>query len=237
MSPFRLLVVVGLGGLTALAGGVGAEPPMRAGAEKPAEQPFHKELLKIAADYKSWGRVDDEMRWAPWLCRTPNPGLAHVSASKDEQTHGQKLYSLFARQRDDYVKLAKGKTVAVGQAIVKQSWLPDEITDPKERPGKQIDGVKVVLTPAPDAKDRQLGHLGDHFYPYVWKGEKVFKATQRAELFIMMKLAPGTPGTDAGWVYATATPDGKKITSVGKVASCMRCHVDPKRDRLFGLAK
>lgn len=30
-----------------------------------AEKPFEKELLQVAKNYKSWGRVDDEARWAP----------------------------------------------------------------------------------------------------------------------------------------------------------------------------
>ena len=29
---------------------------------------------QIARDYISWGRVDDELRWAPGLCRQPLPG-------------------------------------------------------------------------------------------------------------------------------------------------------------------
>jgi hypothetical protein len=53
----------------------------------------------------------------------------------------------------------------------------------------------------------------------------------------MFKLEPGTPGTDAGWVYGTVTPDGKQVTSAGRVESCMGCHQDAPHDRLFGLAK
>jgi len=56
-------------------------------------------------------------------------------------------------------------------------------------------------------------------------------------LFIMMKLAPKTPGTDNGWVYGTVTADGKTVTSAGRVQSCMECHSPAPYDRLFGLAK
>jgi hypothetical protein len=55
----------------------------------------------------------------------------------------------------------------------------------------------------------------------------------RGPLFLMMKT--GEPDSDDGWIYATATPDGKSITSWGKLASCMECHQSAKHDRLFGL--
>ena len=76
----------------------------------------------------------------------------------------------------------------------------------------------------------------DHFYPYVIKDDKVFKAGKQSDLFIMLKLDRKTPNTDDGWVYGTVTPDAKTVTSAGKVASCMKCHVEAKADRLFGLA-
>ncbi len=57
--------------------------------------------------------------------------------------------------------------------------------------------------------------------------------TKKNALFIMMKLDPATLDTDKGWVYGTVTPDGKTVTSSGKVESCMGCHVQVKGDRLF----
>jgi hypothetical protein len=201
--------------------------------------PFHQDLLKVASDYKEWGRVDDQMGWAALDCQAPLPGQVAFSSSHDERTHGQKLYSLFARHRQDYVALTKGNKVDVGQVIVKQSWLPEEITDPKQMPGREIDATKVVRTKNPKAKVQQDGFdpSTDNLYPYVWKGDKVYKATKQGDLFIMMKLDPKTPGTDEGWVYGTVTPDGKNVTSAGKVASCMKCHQEAKCERLFGLLK
>jgi hypothetical protein len=217
-----------------------SDPPK---PEKAADEPFHKELLKIATEYKAWGRVDDEMRWAPVDCRLPNPGQAKFSESKDEKTHGQKLYSLFARRHEDYLKLEKNAAVRVDQVVVKQSWIPEEITEEKDKPSRQIDQKRVVITKNPETKperesvfDRDMAFdRNDRFYPYVWKGDKVFKASKQADLFIMMKLDAKTPGTDEGWVYATVTPDGKKVTAAGKIESCMKCHQDAKYDRLFGL--
>lgn len=168
------------------------------------------------------------------------PGRVYASASDEERTHGKKLYSLFARERDGYVAHTEGQTVDIGQVVVKQSWLPEEITDPKERPRKPLDGDDVVVSPAASrVAGRKSGNqnIADHFYPYVWKGDKVFKAKKQAELFVMLKLDPETPNTDEGWVYATVTPDGKKVTSAGMLESCIKCHRDATSDRLFGVSK
>jgi len=194
---------------------------------------FDREILKAAAEYKSWGRVDDDLRWAPTRCvGVPKPGRAYASASDEDRTHGKKLYSLFARERDDYVAHTQGQTVEVGQVIVKQSWLPEEITDPKEKPDKRPEAFwKNALRKSRDQS------VADHFYPYVWKDDKVFKASKQADLFVMLKLDPDTPNTDEGWVYATVTPDGKKVTSAGKLESCIKCHREATSDRLFGLSK
>ena len=206
---------------------------------EPVGGPFDRELLRIAAEYKTWGRVDDEMRWSPELCRIPNPGLARFSASRDADTHGRKLYSLLTRQRGEYLKIGKEKSVKVGFAIVKQSWLPEEVADPKEIPARGIDRRKVVSTPGPrmPPKDDVYATFGDHFYPYAFKDDKCYKAAKQADLFIMFKLDSKTPGTDDGWVYGTVTPDGKKVTAAGRVASCMKCHQDAPHDRLFGLPR
>jgi hypothetical protein len=57
-------------------------------------------------------------------------------------------------------------------------------------------------------------------------------AGERAPLFVMMKT--GESDGDAGWIYATLTPDGKTVTAAGKIASCIECH-ESKKDRLFGV--
>lgn len=180
---------------------------------------FEEQTRAIAAEYISWGRVDDELRWAPGLCRQPLPGVAHQSTSNDPATHGQKLYSLFAKNWANYPDGPQD-----GQAVVKQSWKVEQVTTPDAsfNPG---------AFPAPD-------DAGDHFYPYA-KGPDggVFHATEPAGLFIMFKLDPTTPETDEGWVYATVSPDGQ-VTSGGRVASCMGCHeTSATHERLFGVSK
>jgi hypothetical protein len=232
MKRARLSLLAVIGGFVLVATQVPAE------SKKPAAgKPFEKELLQIAKDYKAWGRVDDEMRFAPFLCRMPEPGRAHVSSSQDADTHGQKLYSLFAKDQNAYFKLGEKKTVAIGQVVVKESWLPEEVKDVK--PGR-VDPKDVIRSkPEGDIRDASKDSklFGDHFYPYATRGGKVFKATKPAGLFIMMKLDPKTPDTDDGWVYGTVSADLKTVTAAGKIESCMKCHQDAKYDRLFWFAK
>ena len=53
----------------------------------------------------------------------------------------------------------------------------------------------------------------------------------------MFKTAVDTPGTDQGWVYGTVSADGKRVTSVGRVKTCIQCHRNSTCDRqLVGAA-
>lgn len=101
------------------------------------------ELLKIAETYESYGKVDDEIRWAPTLCRRPNPPVLRASASDDEKTHGKKLYYLFAKDRNAYVGL-KDKTQPLGQVLVKESWVP-AASSTKEKPVAERHGGLFIM--------------------------------------------------------------------------------------------
>jgi hypothetical protein len=228
-----MLRYVAMATLSALLLGITWSQNSAAPAPAPTEPAFHAQLKQIAGEYVNYGRVDDEMRWAPWLCRMPMPGVPHVSASKDEKTHGQKLYSLFAKNHTAYLSLDAKQPVPVGQTIVKQSWIPEDVTEKMKDVKERVPFKDIIRSPT---KKQQGGfpHEGDHFYPYARKGDKVYKAAKQADLFIMFKLDPKTPGTDNGWVYGTVTPDGKTVTSAGRVESCMKCHQETKGDRLFG---
>jgi hypothetical protein len=57
---------------------------------------------------------------------------------------------------------------------------------------------------------------------------------ERAGLFITAKLDPALAGTDQGWVYATTTPDASRILQAGVIQSCVECHQETARDRLYG---
>jgi hypothetical protein len=230
MNPTRMLVLTVGGGAALLVSAMFAAP-----VPPEPEKPFQKELLQVATEYRSWGRVDDQMRWAPADCRVSEPGKPKFSASTDADTHGQKLYSLFAKDRNAYFLLGEKKSAAVGQIVVKESWLPEEAKD--RQPGK-IDLKDIVRTDPPaDPKTSPLSHAGDHFYPFAAKDGKVFKASKPAGLFVMMKFDPTTEGTENGWVYGTISADLKQVTASGKVESCMKCHERAKYDRLFWFAQ
>ena len=184
---------------------------------------FVDDLKKVAEAHRAWGRVDDETRWAPMLCRTPEPGKAHMSGA-DAGGHARKLYSLFAIDRNAYLAATVKGVSAEGQAIVKESYLPEPVPDAR---ATELRGRSTRGLPAPEGVAG-----GGAFDPYAWDGDKLYLASKVFGLFVMMKKAPTTPGTDAGWIYGTLTPEGE-VTSAGRVASCMGCHSASKHDRLL----
>lgn len=237
----RGIVTFGTLALSALVGWAGlrgsqAADPAKPLAEPPAAQaaakPFEAKLLAIGREYLAYGRVDDESRWSPELCRMPLPPRVRPSASKDADTHGQKLYSLLARNRAAYVAAAKNPQ-PVGQVIVKEAWMPEVVKD-GERP-EPVRGKVVPLPRGADAIGRTEHR--DWLLPYAKKDGKTYKAGKPAGLYIMFKAESATADTDAGWVYGTVTPDGRTVTASGRIESCMGCHVKAKNDRLFGLPK
>lgn len=196
-----------------------APAPMHA---EPAENDprWHATLRAIAADYSKWGRVDDEMRWAPFLCRMPTPARARISASEDTGTHGRKLYTLYAKDPVAYGAQATFNTMPgsdtqpdlsdISQVLVKEAFTPVETTQQRD----------MNLLPAE--------HDGKRYLP----GEPM-------GLYVLFKINPlkSDPATtDAGWVYGTIAADMTTITGAGKIDSCMGCH-QSLPGRLFGLQK
>ena len=172
---------------------------------------FVADVKATFASYKEWGRVDDERRWAPALCRLPNAPRVTMSHA-DDGGHARKLYSLFAKDREGYVKLLGPNTKpAVGQVIAKESYLPELVEGAAAEPGDHSSGLV-----------RTAVHDGKHY-----------RATKMLGLYVMRRMPLQTPGTDDGWIYGTLTPDGE-VTSAGRVASCMGCHASAKHGRLFG---
>ncbi|MGE3806965.1 MAG: cytochrome P460 family protein [Gemmataceae bacterium] len=224
----------------AVLGAYGAAVPDQT---EPIPQALRDRLLEIARTYEKIGRVDDEFRWAPGLCRMPNPGRVYFSKSKDADTHGQKLYSLFAKDRLAYLRLNGAKeaqTSPVGQILIKESWTCEEMKTPPQP--QQLRGQFRQLEqqrPAQQQQQQQQNdldflHRGELFSPYAQKDGKWYHASKKAGLYIMLKDDPKTPNTDQGWIYATVSADGKSVTAAGKIASCMNCHEQARHDRLFG---
>jgi hypothetical protein len=201
----------------------GPAPAAVASASEPA---FEGRLLEIAGSYESYGRLDADLLWAPVYCRMPPPPSPRFSDSRDPATHGQKLYSLFVKEVLAYTSLSAVSS-PVGQVVVKEAWAPEEVKDA----GRKLEPVvRKVKVRGVEQEDR--------FVPYArGKDGRLYQAKEKAGLFVMFKLDPKTPGTDEGWVYGTVTADGKKVTSAGRVESCMACHRDAPHDRLFGLAE
>jgi hypothetical protein len=209
-----------------------ASPPA---ANSPEATAFHDRLLQIAREYESYGRVDDAPRLVNFACGVPiqprQPGQPpdpagsrlRMSAGGKGAPHARKLYYMFAKQSwacrgaagllCSYVSFP-GTTSPVGQAIVKESWVPEEVSPESNSPGKTQKGVP---------------------HQVVEQNGRSYRAARKGELFIMYKLDPSTPGTDNGWVYGTVSADGKQILASGRIESCMKCHQDAPHDRLFGL--
>jgi hypothetical protein len=212
---FVVLLSLGACGLPESPAPRAATPPVAHPAVAVAN-PLDAEILEIAKGYQAWGRVDDEFRWAPWLCRMPNPSHARMSAAPDAAGHGQKAYYIFAKEREAYV--AAGSTAQpTGQVLVKQSW-------------------KTEVCEAPKREHRE-SDAGGTFSSTLTKEGTTYRASTFAGLFLMIKRGKATADTDAGWVYATLASDLKTVTAAGRIASCIGCHEKAENDRVFGVPK
>lgn len=174
-------------------------------------------LLEIAANYRKYEQVDGRMRMAPVLCAPALPPRPEhrLSRSDDESTHGKKLYTIFAAKVDSIRRTYTGETLLPGkpqpltdQVIVKESWLAEEL---KKGEGENLSPI------GPDGK--------------------LYKVGAKGPLFVMYQTDPKDPNSDEGWVYGTLTPDGKKITGIGRLENCMSCHQKAPHGRLFGLPR
>lgn len=202
------------------------EPPAKdipAGSAR-ATTPFDDHMLEVAKRYESYRLLVPNLNIVATDCRPI--GFAdtslYFSKSTDSQTHGKKMYVVFAKDVPDgvYSYVPKGNAAPLGQAIVKEAWTAEEVVD---------DNKALWTMPSVRRKGNPT------FVPYLRKDGKLYHAAEKSALFIMFKLDPQTPDTDEGWVYGTVTPDGKMVTSAGKVESCMKCHQKAPHDRLFGL--
>src|SRR5262249_19651071 len=154
-----------------------------------------------------------------------------LSASADSGTHGRKLYAVFAKVADHGSYIVEGKPSPVGQVIVKESWVPEQVEPTLQN--AQMARRKLQAKVKRDDGTEEVVEREQEYLPYARKDGKLYRAAKQADLFIMYKMDPATPGTDRGWVYGTVTADGKTVTSAGRVESCMNCHVQAAQDRLF----
>jgi hypothetical protein len=199
---------------------------------------FAETLLRAAAKYREWGRVDERPNLAPVLCRAPSgldfgfPSHARLSGADDAQ-HGRKLYYLFAGLGEHgmgelYGGLGtpRAQAIPIGLTIVKQSWAAVPSSRPIANEPVVFGEVLEMNVDAP-APISWVEHDGQ------W-----LETGEQAELFVMAKVGEhDMDGTDAGWIYGTLTADGRTVTSAGRVQRCMDCHDAAPHERLFGLQK
>jgi hypothetical protein len=184
------------------------------------DERFHPLVRAVVAAFGDWGRVDDQMRWAPMLCRIPTPAAARYSEAEGDDGHARKLYALSALDPVAYgarasvgrAGLGDTELEALEQAIVKESFVPE--------PTDHASTLRAFDLP--------------HNLRSAEHGGRFYRPGAPAGLFVMMKLREPDEATDAGWVYATVDTAGA-ITAAGRMQTCMGCHVEAGDDRLFGI--
>lgn len=178
---------------------------------------FHEPLTAAAEQYLEFAMVNSIPLAAPEACAAAAPEEAQpmISQSDDTDSHGKKLYFLFAKEIAHYLD-QDGSPSPVGQILVKEAWT--------SKPSN------------PNARNMRNHAAGIRVNPRTKVGDQVLEIGRRNKLFIMMKLETDTPETDQGWIYGVVDADSKAISEAGKVHSCMQCHIDAKHDRLFGPA-
>lgn len=165
-------------------------------------------LHRTFAEYRSWGRVDDELRWAPWLCRMPLASRARLSAADPGTPHAQKVFFVYASDRDGYLTATSGRGVAPrGEIVVKESFSPSTLITDLQIPGGLV---------GEEREFRALERDGHRIGPGEFGG-----------LYVLAKVG-------REWSYGTLDATGT-ITAAGRIASCMGCHDDAPHDHLFGL--
>lgn len=176
------------------------------------ESEAHRLLQNALQGQADFPLADGPMKVSPLDCFLPPPPVLRQSEATSTSPHGRKVYSLHAKDPESYHFILDAP---IGQVLVKRTYEPVPLE------GK---------VPAHQVGDTEL-------YPYVAYDGEVFTKGEPRELFVMAKFAPDTPGTDAGWIYGTATADGKVIDA-GRIESCMECHQGAEtRDRQFGLKR
>ena len=188
-------------------------------------------LLDIAQQYGTFRLASPTPAWAIASCRVVTPGefTGVPSRSDDQRTHGSKIYKLWVSDFDAYMRLSgldplgdKPPVIEPAAGAKLSIIAPIGLTLVKET----FESVEVPKTeePKPNRYRRDL----------VVDGDRAFRQGAPAELFIMTKLDPKTPNTDIGWIYAVVSTDRKTVLRSGRIESCMGCHEQTTRDRLYG---
>ena len=231
-SAFILLSLLGVLSCTATEEAVEFSP-----------QELESDVLAAASGYLDWGGpVDFQLRYGPTLCMIP-PLEPRFSESDPSGPHAEKLYLIHAADAQsyagvDYESEGEGGFLMPGsernlgarspslpdfefdwsQVLVKEAFAPllygGEVSELRH-PFDDSEQFTSVVQPA----ERD----GEEWVPGDFVG-----------LYLMLRTARETPGTDEGWVYATVQADGA-VSSYGQIPSCISCHRRAGDDRMFGL--
>jgi hypothetical protein len=187
-------------------------------------------LTEIAKEYKKYKQFKEvkiivtdssKYKWTIALCSRPKNiemGWYHKidssfisKADKSLSPHGDKLYRLFIKDYDAYIRNAPiGQPI--GQVIVKETW-----------------NVQEIIHDSLNKKIQQVQSKNDG---------KWYTPTNISELFIMYKEKE-KPSNDKGWSYGTYSVENKNekplLLNDLKISSCISCHKENKYDRIFGV--
>jgi len=174
-----------------------------------SDDALREQVQRIARDYPTWGQLNTSLRVAPTDCRRPRATSrgALTISFADSGPHSTKLYRLYARDPAAYRGVESGASQAA-QVLVKETF----VAEPFSMSGPGEVPEFVVQTP-----------------------EALFRAGAPAGLFVMQRDA-SAGSSESAWTYATVAPSGE-ITAIGRIDSCIRCHVDAPYGGLFGLER
>ncbi len=194
----------------------------------------------IAASYSDWGGpVDFQLRFGPALCSIP-PIEPRFSESAAPGAHAEKLYLVHASDATSYAGVDYSSETE-GGALMPASF--ETATDLAQReaelPELSQDWQQILVkeafvpTLADENAERSSRHDLVEFTPAARDGES-WMPGDPAGLFLMLRTARATPGTDEGWVYATVRANGD-VSAYGQIPSCVACHRNAGPNRMFGL--
>lgn len=190
-------------------------------APQPLDTRWSEDVLAVAQSFHQWGHLEDEARWAPYLCAVPPPAPARISAAEESAEHARKLYVVSALD-----------TVPLGYPSSILYVAPDlEAPQPMAELGPEVLQAVVKESFEPHRLDEHDDVDGHGLLPAEHDGES-FVAGDPLGLYIMLQVEDRS-GTDEGWVYATVAADLRTITAMGVIESCASCHAHAGPGRLF----
>ena len=161
-----------------------------------------------------------------------------LSASGDAESHGDKLYLMYAKDRESYQNAAQ-QQAPIGQVIVKQSWTPKEVSldDYQARLMEDVlDQMSEMGFPKTHTIEKSIvRNLNSRSIHLRFAGKKSTCQIHSRRCSSCTKRTTKPTKTDQGWVYGVVEADGSEVIQFGKIDQCMSCHVDAGPDRLFGL--